>query len=284
MSSLKAQNLTLAYTDKTIIHDLDLVIPNGQITVLIGANGSGKSTLLRSMARLLKPRNGTVVLDGKDIHTLPTKQVARQLGMLPQGPSSPEGLTVRELVMQGRFPYQGMLRQWSADDERATEEALAITNMVDLKDRPLDTLSGGQRQRAWIAMTLAQETDILLLDEPTTFLDLAHQVDVLDLLYTLNTAGRTIVLVLHDLNQACRYADYLVALKDGQIYAHGDPAQIVTADLVADVFGLQCEIFPDPMTGTPLCIPVSRAHRRAQPAAFDQPHDVARRENILIAS
>lgn len=259
MNRLHTQHLTLAYDDHIVIRDLDLTIPAGQITVLIGANGSGKSTLLRGIARLLKPQGGSVYLNGKDIQSLPTRQIARQLGILPQGPSAPEGLTVRELVMQGRYPYRGLLRQWSAEDEAITAQALAITSMSELAERPLDTLSGGQRQRAWIAMALAQDTDILLLDEPTTFLDLAHQVDVLDLLHRLNRDGRTIVLVLHDLNQACRYADHLVALKDGRIYVQGYPARIITADLVNAVFGLQCQIIADPVTGTPLCVPLSRA-------------------------
>ncbi len=286
LSNLKTQHLTLAYDDHTVIRALDLTIPTGKITVLIGANGSGKSTLLRGMARLLKPQGGGVYLNGKDIQALPTKQIARQLGILPQGPSAPEGLTVRELVMQGRYPYRGLLRQWSAEDEYITAQALAITSMSDLAERPLDTLSGGQRQRAWIAMALAQDTDILLLDEPTTFLDLAHQVDVLDLLHRLNLDGRTIVLVLHDLNQACRYADHLVALKNGRIYAQGCPAQIVTVDLVNEVFGLQCQIIADPVTGTPLCVPLSRARHlpAAEPVQQDQQPAAVRHKTLSFAS
>ena len=276
MNSLETQKLSLAYDDHIVIRELGLSIPMGEITVLIGANGCGKSTLLRGMARLLKPHTGSIYLNGKDIHSLPTRQIARQLGILPQAPSAPAGLTVRELVIQGRYPYRGLLQQWTAEDERVTSEALAITSMAELSDRPLDTLSGGQRQRAWIAMALAQDTDILLLDEPTTYLDLAHQVDVLDLLSHLNADGRTIVLVLHDLNQACRYADHLVALRDGQIYAQGNPAEIVTAELVRQVFGLPCQVIADPVTGTPLCIPFSRSRRRlAEAAPADQPAAVS---------
>jgi iron complex transport system ATP-binding protein len=208
---------------------------------------------------LLKPRTGTVYLDGADIFKLSTKAVATRLGILPQGPVAPEGLTVRDLVAQGRYPYQNWLQQWSKEDERLVEQALATTGMKPLADRALDTLSGGQRQRAWIAMALAQDTEILLLDEPTTFLDLAHQVEVLDLLYELNqTEGRTIVMVLHDLNQACRYADYLVAVREGQVWAEGVPAQVMTEAMVREVFGLECRIVTDPVAGTPMCVPLGR--------------------------
>ena len=234
----------------------------GRITVLVGANGCGKSTLLRGIARLLKPRSGGVYLDGRQIHAMPSRDVARRLGILPQGPSAPDGLTVRELVRQGRFPHQALLKQWSADDERALREALEITSMTAFADRPLDTLSGGQRQRAWIAMALAQETDILLLDEPTTFLDLAYQVEVLDLLQDLNDHGRTVVMVLHDLNQACRYADHLVALRHGAIVTQGSPAQVITPELVHEVFGLRCQIVDDPVMGTPMCVPLCRLRPR----------------------
>jgi iron complex transport system ATP-binding protein len=239
--------------------NLDLAIPAGKITTLVGPNGCGKSTLLRGLARLLKPRGGTVYLDGADIFKLSTKAVAKRLGILPQGPVAPEGLTVRDLVAQGRYPYQNWLQQWSKEDERLVEQALATTGMTPLADRALDTLSGGQRQRAWIAMALAQDTEILLLDEPTTFLDLAHQVEVLDLLYELNqTEGRTIVMVLHDLNQACRYADYLVAVREGQVWAEGLPAQVMTEAMVREVFGLECRIVTDPVAGTPMCVPLGR--------------------------
>jgi iron complex transport system ATP-binding protein len=258
VTELSAQKLSLAYEGNQVIQNLTLNIPPRQITALVGANGCGKSTLLRGLVRLLKPSQGTVYLDGQSIAQRPTKTVARQLGLLPQSPVPPEGLTVRDLVAQGRYPYQNWLQQWSAQDERYVRQALETVDLAELGDRPLDTLSGGQRQRAWIAMTLAQNTDILLLDEPTTFLDLTHQVEVLDLLYRLNQEqGRTIVMVLHDLNQACRYADYLVAIRAGQIFAAGAPAQIMTEAFVRDVFDLQCRIYPDPITGTPMCIPIS---------------------------
>lgn len=257
-SGLTTRNLTLGYENSTIVQDLTLAIPPGQITVFIGANGCGKSTLLRGLARLLKPTQGAVYLDGKSISQRSTKSVAQQLGLLPQSPVAPEGLTVKELVAQGRYPYQNWLQQWSTQDEQSVQQALEITDLVELGDRPLDTLSGGQRQRAWIAMTLAQNTQILLLDEPTTFLDLAHQIEVLDLLHYLNQQQeRTIVMVLHDLNQACRYADYLVAIKEGQIFAAGDPKTVITEDTVQAVFNLECQIYSDPIAGTPMCVPIS---------------------------
>lgn len=256
--SLSTRHLTLAYDNTMIVRDLTLAIPAGQITVLVGANGCGKSTLLRGLARLLKPSQGGVYLDGKSIAKHATKTVAQRLGLLPQSPVAPEGLTVKELVSQGRYPYQNWLQQWSSQDERYVQQALEITDLMELGDRPLDTLSGGQRQRAWIAMTLAQNTQILLLDEPTTFLDLAHQVEVLDLLAELNQQqGRTIVMVLHDLNHACRYADYLVAIKQGQVFAAGTPQSVMTEDMVQAVFNLECQIYPDPIAGTPMCIPTS---------------------------
>lgn len=257
--ALTAQQLTLAYDRATIIRDLNVDIPARQITTLVGPNGCGKSTLLKGLARLIKPQSGVVYLDNVAIAKLSTKEVAKRLGMLPQNPSAPEGLTVRELVAQGRYPHQSWLQQWSKEDERLTEQALAITGMTELSDRPLDNLSGGQRQRAWIAMALAQDTDILLLDEPTTFLDLAHQIEVLDLLYELNqTQGRTIVMVLHDLNQACRYADYLVVMRQGHIYTQGTPAEVMTESMVEEVFGLKSSIVRDPVAGTPMCIPISK--------------------------
>ncbi|NEQ31409.1 MAG: ABC transporter ATP-binding protein [Leptolyngbya sp. SIO4C5] len=257
--TLTTRKLTLAYDQAIIIRDLDLAIPTGKITALVGPNGCGKSTVLKGFGRLLKPQSGVVYLDGKAVAHQPTKAIARQLGLLPQSPIAPERLTVRELVAQGRYPYQNWLQQWSKGDELAVEQALTITEMVELGDRPLDTLSGGQRQRAWIAMTLAQDTDILLLDEPTTFLDLAHQIEVLDLLYELNQAqDRTIVMVLHDLNQACRYADNVIALRAGQVYAQGMPTQVMTETMVRDVFGIDSRIISDPVSETPLCIPIGR--------------------------
>lgn len=259
MSNLEARDLTLAYDGDPIIKELNLRIPAGKITALVGGNGSGKSTLLRSLARLLKPRGGAICLDGVSIATLPTKKVALKLGILPQGPVAPEGLTVRELVAQGRYPHQSWLKQWSDMDEQAVEKALASTNMTQFAGRPLEALSGGQRQRAWIAMALAQESEILLLDEPTTYLDIAHQIDVLDLLWELNEReGRTIVMVLHDLNQACRYAHHLVAIKGGKVFAQGAPSEVVTTAMVQEVFNLPCHIALDPVSGTPLCVPVGR--------------------------
>lgn len=261
--ALVTRRLTLAYDSTPIIRDLNLDIPIERVTVLVGPNGCGKSTLLRGLARLLKPQSGSVYLNGTAIFRLSTKEVAKQLGILPQGPVAPEGLTVRDLVAQGRYPHQSWLQQWSQADEWMVQRALATTSIADLADRSLETLSGGQRQRAWIAMALAQDTDILLLDEPTTFLDLAHQVEVLDLLSDLNqTEGRTIVMVLHDLNQACRYADHLVAVRQGRIFAQGTPSQVVTKEMVHYVFGLECQIVADPVAGTPLCIPVGRRWSR----------------------
>lgn len=258
-SNLTTRRLTLAYDGACVISELNLAIPAGQITVLVGANGCGKSTLLRGLARLLKPYSGTVYLDGKSIFKLSTKEVAKHLGILPQGPVAPEGLTVRELVAQGRYPHQGWLQQWSPEDEQITNQALMTTDMIDMANRPLENLSGGQRQRAWIAMALAQDTQILLLDEPTTFLDLAHQMEVLDLLYDLNQSqGRTIIMVLHDLNQACRYADYLVAIAAGRIVASGKPDEVMTEEMIRQLFMLECRIVKDPVAGTPMCIPVGR--------------------------
>ncbi|MEM7738775.1 MAG: ABC transporter ATP-binding protein [Deinococcota bacterium] len=258
---LSANNLSLGYDKTNIIEGLELAIRKHQITALIGPNGCGKSTLLRGLARLLKPRGGSVYLDGNELQKMPTKAIAKRLGILPQGPSAPEGLTVRELVAQGRYPHQTFFQQWTEADERASQEALELTHMLELADRPLESLSGGQRQRAWIAMTLAQETEIFLLDEPTTFLDLAHQIEVMDLLANLNQQrNATIVVVLHDLNQAARYADQLVVLKDGQIVATGSGDEVMTTTCLRQVFGLECHVICDPVSGTPLCIPLSRSN------------------------
>lgn len=258
MHRLHAEGLALAYDRNVIINNLALTIPTGKITALVGPNGCGKSTLLRGLARLLHPKAGHVYLDGKAIHAMPTKALATQIGILPQSPVAPEGLTVYELVAQGRYPHQSWFQQWSQKDETITQQAMAITNILHFAERPLDTLSGGQRQRAWIAMALAQETEILLLDEPTTFLDLAYQIEVLDLLHELNEAGRTIVMVLHDLNQACRYAHNLVAMCDGRIHVQGDPQAVMTEQMVTDVFHIKARIAPDPVTGTPMCVPLGR--------------------------
>lgn len=260
---LQAKNLSLAYAGGTnVVHELNLTIHPGTITALVGPNGCGKSTLLRGLSRLLKPTSGTVYLDGANIHTMKAKELARQLGILPQAPTAPEGLTVHELVEQGRYPHQSWFNQWNADDERIVAQALDQTNLSLFADRAVDTLSGGQRQRAWIALALAQQTEVLLLDEPTTYLDLAHQIDVLDLLAELNERGRTIVMVLHDLNQAARYADTIVALRGGQIVAHGSPDQVIVPENILQVFGLEAEVVRDPVTGTPLCIPIGRRSGR----------------------
>jgi iron complex transport system ATP-binding protein len=257
---LLAEHLRLAYDDAEVIGDLSVEIAPGRITVIVGANACGKSTLLRALARLLKPKRGAVHLDGQEIHRLPTKEVARRLGILPQQPVAPEGLTVADLVARGRAPHQGWFTQWSPADESAVVAALEATGTLALAARPIDDLSGGQRQRAWIAMALAQGTPLMLLDEPTTFLDLAHQVEILDLLADLNARdGRTVVLVLHDLNQACRYAHHLIAMRGGAIVAQGRPADVVTAELVEAVFGLAVRVIPDPECGTPLVVPRARA-------------------------
>ncbi|MDQ0843541.1 ABC transporter ATP-binding protein [Streptomyces sp. V1I6] len=256
MSRLTARELTLAYEDRTVVHELDLAVPDGQVTVIVGPNACGKSTTLRALGRLLKPKGGAVLLDGAELSAIPTKKIARSIGLLPQSPVAPEAITVADLVARGRQPHQHWWQQWSQEDERAVTDAMERTDVTALADRPVDELSGGQRQRVWIAMALAQETDLLLLDEPTTFLDIAHQVEVLDLVRQLNhERGRTVVAVLHDLNQAARYADHLVAMKAGRIVAEGAPADIVTAELVREVFGMESVVVPDPVTGSPLVVP-----------------------------
>ncbi|MDP2243973.1 ABC transporter ATP-binding protein [Pseudomonas sp.] len=261
MASIATRSLTLGYQRQVIIDGLDMQLPQGKVSVLIGSNGCGKSTLLKAFARLLKPQQGAVLLNGSDIHLKPTAVVARELAILPQMPTAPEGISVRQLVGLGRYPYQNWMQQWSAQDEAMVERALLQTGVQDLADRPVDTLSGGQRQRAWIAMTLAQDTDVVLLDEPTTFLDLAHQIEILDLLRELNRReNKTIIMVLHDLNLACRYADHIVAVHQRRAFAQGKPEEILTEALVKQVFNLNCRIIPDPFFGTPLCIPFGREH------------------------
>ena len=261
--SLEVRGVTLGYADRTVVEDLDLALAPGRITCIVGANACGKSTVLRSMARLLKPRGGQGGLDGHDLHALPTKQVARTLGLLPQSPVAPEGIVVADLVARGRHPHQGALARWTREDDKAVAEALELTGTAEIAERSVDELSGGQRQRVWIAMVLAQQTDLLLLDEPTTFLDVAHQVEVLDLLTDLNRArGTTIAMVLHDLNLAARYADRLVALRAGRLHAAGDPADVLTADVVRDVFGMESQVVPDPVSGRPIVLPIGRHHVR----------------------
>jgi len=276
---LRANNLTLGYSPTRrarggaprtpdIVRDLDVAIPDGRITVIVGANACGKSTLLRGLARLLRPRGGQVILDGTSIHDLKSIDVAKVLGLLPQSPVAPDGITVSDLVGRGRYPHQGWFRQWSAEDDRAVAGALAATGTADLADRNIAELSGGQRQRVWVAMALAQDTDLLLLDEPTTFLDINHQVELLDLLTDLNReSGKTIVIVLHDLNLACRYADHIIAMKQGAIVAEGSPIDVIDSTVVTEVFGLACEVIPDPVSGTPMIVPRGRHHAAREDAA-----------------
>lgn len=262
MSVIQARNLTLSYGKTPVFSNLDLLIPKGEITVFIGSNGCGKSTILRSIARLLKPQEGSIILEGGDIAKLPSKEIAKRLAILPQGPIAPEGLTVHQLVKQGRYPYQSFLQQWSLEDEKAVKHALEVTRMADLSSRPVDSLSGGQRQRAWIAMTLAQNTPTILLDEPTTFLDMTHQIEILDLLYDLNEReNRTIAMVLHDVNLACRYAHHIVAVKEGQVYTKGRPEEIVNEHFIRDVFGMESRVAADPIFGTPMCIPFGKGRK-----------------------
>jgi ABC-type cobalamin/Fe3+-siderophores transport system ATPase subunit len=260
LSRLSSIGLTVGYGSAKILDGVDIAIPDGRITALIGANGSGKSTLLKTMGRILQPMAGAVYLDGKAIETLPSREIARSLALLPQGPVSPDGLTVRQLCRFGRHPHKGILARTSANDELIVEQALAATGLSGLTERPLEKLSGGQRQRAWIAMALAQETPILLLDEPTTYLDIAHQLEVLELLKNLNCKqGRTIVMVVHDLNHAAQYADHIVAVANGRIHASGPPAELLTPDLINAVFGVDAIVIPHPVDGTPLCLPFVRA-------------------------
>jgi iron complex transport system ATP-binding protein len=258
---LRAQDLTLGYADVDIVRRLDVAIPDGRLTVIVGANACGKSTLLRGLARLLRPRGGAVLLDGTSVQELRSLDVAKVLGLLPQSPVAPDGITVGDLVGRGRYPHQGWFRRWSAEDDQAVAAALEATGTADLVDRNIAELSGGQRQRVWVAMALAQDTDLLLLDEPTTFLDINHQVELLDLLTDLNReSGKTIVLVLHDLNLACRYADHIIAMKSGRILAEGAPVEVISSAVVTEVFGLACEVVPDPVSGTPMIIPRGRHH------------------------
>ncbi|MDX3538688.1 ABC transporter ATP-binding protein [Streptomyces sp. MB09-01] len=259
---LTAENVTLGYDQRVIAENLSVEIPDNSFTVIVGPNACGKSTLLRALSRMLKPSAGRVLLDGQAIGSMPAKKVAKTLGLLPQSSIAPDGITVADLVARGRYPHQGLLRQWSAEDERVVHESMASTGVAELADRAVDELSGGQRQRVWIAMALAQQTPLLLLDEPTTYLDIQHQIDVLDLCAELHeNQGRTLVAVLHDLNHAARYATHLIAMRGGKVVAEGPPAEVVTAELVEKVFGLKCQIIDDPETGTPLVIPAARVAR-----------------------
>ncbi|MBD9388058.1 ABC transporter ATP-binding protein [Agrobacterium sp. AGB01] len=257
--SLAATKLSAGYGDSVILNDLDLVVPHGKITVIVGANACGKSTLLRTMSRLITPRAGHVLLDGKSIHKMPSRELAKVMGLLPQSPIAPEGIMVADLVSRGRHPHQGIFARWTSADDEAVATALIATKTVELAERPIDELSGGQRQRVWIAMALAQQTEILLLDEPTTFLDISHQIEVLDLLTDLNQSrGTTIVMVLHDLNLAARYADHLVAMAGGRLHITGKPEEVLTEDNVRQVFGLESRIITDPTSGRPLMLPMGR--------------------------
>ncbi|MEA2117153.1 ABC transporter ATP-binding protein [Halovibrio sp. HP20-50] len=259
MPSLATQSLAMSYGSRLVIDGLDITLPSGQVTAIVGPNGCGKSTLLAGLARLHKPDNGAVLLDGDDIQRLPARQLATQLALLPQEAVAPEGLTVTELIRFGRQPHQGWLRQWSAEDQRVVQHALAAAGLEQLADRPIEALSGGQRQRAWIAMTIAQQTPLLLLDEPTSALDLGHQIEVFELVRHLAHHGRTVVMVLHDLASACRYADYLIAMREGHVVAQGAPADVVTPALVRALYQVDCTLIFDPDTGSPLLANVRRA-------------------------
>lgn len=255
---LRTEAATIGYDKRVISERLSVSIPDESFTVIVGPNACGKSTLLRGLSRLLKPRSGQVILDGADIHSYKAKEVARRIGLLPQTSIAPDGITVADLVARGRYPHQNLIRQWTETDERAVADAMEVTAVTDLSGRFVDELSGGQRQRVWVAMVLAQETSILLLDEPTTFLDITHQIELLELFTDLNLAGRTVVAVLHDLNHAARYGTHLIAMKDGAVVAEGVPSEIVTAELVEEIFGLRCLVVPDPVSGTPSVVPIGR--------------------------
>lgn len=258
-ASLEAQNLTLGYAHESIVHELSLHIPQAKATAIVGPNGCGKSTLLAGLSRLLKAQSGAVLLNGEQINKLPTRQVAKQLALLPQEASAPDGLTVRELIRFGRQPHQGLLRQWSDDDEQIVDKAIAMADLAKFADRPLESMSGGQRQRAWIAMAVAQATPLLLLDEPTSALDLGHQIEIFELIRELVAVEKTIVMVVHDLSSACRYADHIVAMRDGKIIAQGKPQAIVSPELVQQLYDVKCTILQDPISGTPIITGLARA-------------------------
>lgn len=256
MTRLLVDEATLGYQDRIICTEVSVQIPDGRFTVIVGPNACGKSTLLKSLTRLLHPTSGSVLLDGRSLHTMPTKQVARTVGLLPQGPVAPDGIRVIDLVQRGRYPHQSLFAPWSPEDELAVTDAMEATGVRHLSGRMVDELSGGQRQRVWMSVALAQQTPILLLDEPTTYLDLSHQLELLELCRTLNqTQGHTLVAVLHDLNQAARYADHIVAMNDGAVVATGTPSEVITETLLSEVFGLNARVMPDPESGTPLVIP-----------------------------
>lgn len=269
---LAAHDLQLGYGERIVARDLGISVPDGSFTVIIGPNACGKSTLLRALARLLRPTAGSVVLDGRDIHSLPSRSVAQKLGLLPQSSIAPDGIRVADLVARGRFPHQRLWQQWSTADREAVASALEVTGTVELQDRLVEELSGGQKQRVWIAMVLAQSTPLLLLDEPTTFLDIAHQVGVMDLCADLHQRGRTVVAVLHDLNQACRYATHIVAMREGTVMAAGRPADVIDAELVQRVFDLPCLVIEDPVTGTPMVVPQAPSRHLGEPSARSLQH------------
>lgn len=256
---LEARALSMSYGDTPVLQDLHLQVPTGRVTAIVGPNGCGKSTLLAGLARLHKPSGGAVLLNGEAINRLPTREVARQLALLPQDASAPDGLTVAELIRFGRQPHQRLLHQWSAHDQAIVEAALEVANLTELADRPLQSMSGGQRQRAWIAMAVAQDTPLLLLDEPTSALDLGHQIEVFELIRHLAAAGKTVVMVVHDLASACHYADYLVAMQHGQVIAEGVPSDVVTPALVQRLYGVHCTLLRDPVHGSPIIAGVIRA-------------------------
>lgn len=259
--SFRAEQLASGYDDKTILQNINLEIPANKISVIIGSNGCGKSTLLKTLAKLIKPSQGDITLDGKNISKIPPKKLAQILGVLPQSPIVPEGITVADLIGRGRFPHQSLFSGWSKQDYEAVAEAMEIMNVTEFADLDIDELSGGQRQRVWIAMALAQQTDILFLDEPTTFLDITYQVEILDLLTDLNRKhGTTIVMVLHDINLSARYADYIYAIKYGKLVSEGAPKEVITDSLIKEIFDMNSIVMDDPVSHTPLVVPIGRYH------------------------
>ncbi|WP_312417904.1 ABC transporter ATP-binding protein [Comamonas sp.] len=261
--ALRGERLVLRYEQRLVVDGMDVAIPTGRVTVIVGPNACGKSTLLRALSRLLLPESGRVLLHGQDLHQLPTREVARRLGLLPQSSIAPPGICVADLVARGRIPHQSLLRQWTDADEAAVRQAMADARIEVIAERPMDELSGGQRQRVWLAMALAQQTPVLLLDEPTTYLDIAHQLEVLELCRHLNRkGGRTLVMVLHDLNQAARYADHLIAMRAGAVVAMGPPHDVLTPPLIKQVFGINALVIPDPVSATPLVVPIGATTER----------------------